>query len=332
MGTQKNREDHRHHAIDAAVIGATTRGTLQKVATAANTDLDSERLFADKVPFPTAGEENFRRMVKSAIEKITISHKPRRHKSGKLHDDTAYHIVKQESSHVIVSHHVPVLDLEEKALSDAKGRTAKLRDHKDLRQRLLEWKAECGGDFKKACRKAHEHGIRRVELIEKKRADSLIPIRHKGKGGDGGVKHHLPGNNWAYEIRLCRNGLWEGRAITTFDANTPESTEGSAESDPLVMRLHCGDTVILGKPTDKNLVKLDKENGPIIACVRKISENQVALAEHTDSNPYQKEKKVLIHDRYIYLDTGEAFRKRKARKMDVSPAGLIRKRPIPAAE
>ncbi len=328
----KNREDHRHHAIDAAVIGATTRGTLQKVATAANTGLDSERLFADEVPFPTAGEENFWRMVKSAIEKITVSHKPRRHKSGKLHDDTAYHIVKQESSQVIVSHHVPVLDLKEKALSDAKGRAAKLRDHKDLRRRLLEWKAECDGDFKKARMKAREHGIRRVELIEKKRADSLIPIRHKGKGGDGGVKHYLPGSNWAYEIRLCRNGLWEGHAITTFDANMRELNNDAAEPNPLVMRLHRGDMVILGKPKNNELAKLDKDSGPIVACVRKINENQVALAEHIDSNPYQKEKEVIIHDRCIYLPTGEAFRERKARKVDVSPAGLMRKKPIPATE
>ncbi len=338
----KNREDHRHHAIDAAVVGATTRGALQKVATAANTGMGGEQLFVDKVPFPTAGEENFRRMVKSAIGKIIVSHKPRRHKSGKLHDETAYRIVKQESSHVIVSHHIPISNLEEKALyadspedefPDIWGRAAKLRDHRNLRRRLIEWRAEFDGDFKKATAKAREYGVRRVEVMKRPRADSLIPIYHKGKGGDSGVKHYLPGNNWAYEIRLCRNGLWKGKAITTFDANTCKSTDDSAESSPLVMRLHCGDTVILGRLEGGDLVKLDKENAPIIACVREISERQVALAEHTDSNPRQRSKEGMPgHDRRIYLSSGESFRVRRARKIDVSPAGLMRKRPIPAAE
>ncbi len=335
----KNREDHRHHAIDAAVVGATTRSVLQKVATAANTGMDSEHLFSDKVPWPTAGEENFRRMVKSAIGKIVISHKPRRHKQGKLHDETAYRVGKQDGPWTVVSHHIPISKLTAQALyeetsenefANTWGKAAKLRDHKNLRRRLIDWKTEFGGDFKKALEKARECGIRRVEVMERKRADSLIPIRHKGKGGDGGVKHYLPGSNWAYEIRLCHNGLWEGKAITTFEANARKAADETSEPLPLVMRLHRGDMVILQNPNDNDLKKLSKKHGSIIGYVTQISDGYVAIAEHTDAVPDSRSRKNdNSQSRFIFLTSGDVFRTRKVRKIDVSPAGLIRKNPIP---
>ena len=380
----KNREDHRHHAIDAAVVGATTRSVLQKVATAANTGMDSEQLFSDKVPWPTAGKDDFRRMVKSAVGKFVVSHKPRRHKEGKLHGETAYRILldvdatglkdrKNSPPYVVISHHIPVEKLVDKkgnapalyekvsdeGLPKTWSKSPKLRDRHNLRRRVLDWKDELGS-FNLAIAKARKEGIRRVEVMQripvnaewlrqikeavknapdrKARAEairrinveagSLIQISHKGKRG-GGFKHYLPGGNWAYEIHLCRNGTWEGKAITTFEANARKAVADTAESLPLVMRLHRGDMVILPHPKTGNLKKLGKKDGPIITYVRNISDSVVTLAEHNDALPDQ-DKNADNHDRFIYLTSGDAFRVRKARKIDVSPAGLMRKKPIPA--
>ena len=335
----KNREDHRHHAIDAAVVGATTRSVLQKVATAANTGMDSEQLFSDKVPWPIAGEENFRRMVKSAIGKIVISHKPRRHKEGKLHHETAYSVPElkdgQERPEFIdILHHIPIGSLKESALyeSEKKARgnqPARVRDE-NLRLRLIQWKKE-GGGMAMTLRKARECGIRRVEVMERKRTDSLIEIRHKGKGGDRGIKYHLPGsgNKWAYEIRLRRSGQWEGKTITRFEANARKKTNNDEKSLPLIMQLHRGDMVILQKPQPSHLRKLGRENGTIIGYVVQMSGGRVGLAAHIDAVPDGR-KNTTGRDRLIFLDSGEHFRKRKARKLDVSPAGLMRKKPIPA--
>ena len=332
----KNREDHRHHAIDAAVVGATTRSVLQKVATAANTGMDSEHLFSDKVPWPTSGEENFRRMVKSAVGKIVVSHKPRRHKQGKLHDETAYRVVLEDlndgSGYCMILHHVPVTQLKESALHEnpkAGRKPAKVSDEK-LRLRLIEWKNNYGG-FAQAIEKAQQFGIRRVEVMERKRADSLIPIRHKGKGGGGGIKHYLSGSNWAYDVSCWRNGThWKGEAISTFDANASKPDEESEKRLPLVMRLHRGDMIILMKPKDGDRQKIGKKSGPIIAYVVKMNDDKVTLAEQTDSVPDARQNAGKI-DRLISL-SGEGLRKRKARKIDVSPAGLIRKKPIPITQ
>ncbi len=77
---QKNRLDHRHHAIDAIVIALTDRKRLYQLAQASrgrDAKLDE--------PWP-----NFRREVAAVIERINVSHRVRRKVSGQLHDATIY--------------------------------------------------------------------------------------------------------------------------------------------------------------------------------------------------------------------------------------------------
>ncbi|MGJ3629063.1 type II CRISPR RNA-guided endonuclease Cas9 [Sphingomonas sp. MMS24-JH45] len=69
----KNRLDHRHHAIDAAVTAVTTRSLLQQIARAAGQaeDQDLDRLFVD-LPQPWAG---FREELRDRLDAVTVSHK-----------------------------------------------------------------------------------------------------------------------------------------------------------------------------------------------------------------------------------------------------------------
>lgn len=85
---EKNRDDHRHHAVDAAVVGITDRRTLQLVsATSASArEQDLPRLLSTMPPpWPT-----YRDHVQRAVEAITVSHKPDHNHEGQLHNDTAY--------------------------------------------------------------------------------------------------------------------------------------------------------------------------------------------------------------------------------------------------
>lgn len=86
--SHKNRDDHRHHAIDAAVIGITDRALLQKVANA-NKSARQQQLskLIDTMPQPWP---SFRQQVAQAVEHIWVSHKPDHGYQGAMHEDTAW--------------------------------------------------------------------------------------------------------------------------------------------------------------------------------------------------------------------------------------------------
>lgn len=101
----KNRDDHRHHAIDAIVVAFTNRSTLKRlsdenkrIGTAEWMDADeSGRATNDEIkrrlggridlsePWPT-----FRNDVEVSINNITVSHRVNRKVSGALHEETYY--------------------------------------------------------------------------------------------------------------------------------------------------------------------------------------------------------------------------------------------------
>ncbi len=76
----KNRLDHRHHAIDAAVVGATDAAMIQKIATAAGRAEEQklDRQFAD-LPLPWDG---FREELREKVLAATVSFKPDHGRKG----------------------------------------------------------------------------------------------------------------------------------------------------------------------------------------------------------------------------------------------------------
>lgn len=84
----KNRDDHRHHALDAAVIGITDRGMLQSVskANARARGRQLNRLFED-MPLPWA---TYREQVEIGLKHIIVSHKPDHGYQGAMHESTAW--------------------------------------------------------------------------------------------------------------------------------------------------------------------------------------------------------------------------------------------------
>lgn len=85
---EKNRNDHRHHAVDACVIGVTDQGLLQRFAQASASAREQQlnRLVED-MPLPWA---TYREHVARAVGNIWVSHKPDHGHEGAMHNDTAY--------------------------------------------------------------------------------------------------------------------------------------------------------------------------------------------------------------------------------------------------
>jgi CRISPR-associated endonuclease Csn1 len=98
----KNRDDFRHHAVDAIVVALTDRSRLQALATfdpasqrrekrlavreqAAQIDKQTGELFASAQPWT-----HFREQVEASVNAINVSHRPQRRVRGALHEDTYY--------------------------------------------------------------------------------------------------------------------------------------------------------------------------------------------------------------------------------------------------
>lgn len=92
---EKNRNDHRHHAVDACVIGVTDQGMLQQFAKAsADTHQRGLNKLADDMPTPW---DTYRDHVERAVRNIWVSHRPDHGYEGGMMEETSYGIRKDGS-------------------------------------------------------------------------------------------------------------------------------------------------------------------------------------------------------------------------------------------
>ena len=83
----KERNDHRHHIIDAFVVGLTDRGTLNTVSH--QTGRGADDLVHIKLPDITP----LRNQLDDRLQSIVVSYKPDHGTNGKMFNETAYGIV-----------------------------------------------------------------------------------------------------------------------------------------------------------------------------------------------------------------------------------------------
>jgi CRISPR-associated endonuclease Csn1 len=293
---RKNRDDHRHHAIDAIVIGAMTRGFLNQISRAAGQgeagDLDR---ILDKFPWPFP---EFRDQVRDIVRGITVSFKPEHGISGALHDDTAYGLIKNPAEAKAIGNLVrrkALVDLttgEIDSIRDLALRTAvqtavaHLRDdkgkllkgkEKELAPALGAFAESQSGDNQMAQR------IRRVRYGKANETVKLIANRQTGLP----YKAVIPGENHHMDIVQMRDGTWKGYAVSLFDASQkgfrPE-WERDKLGGKLVMRLHKGDMIGID---DKN----SEKTGRIIKVIHQIWDNLVVIASHNEAGVLQKRHK-----------------------------------------
>ncbi len=279
---RKNRDDHRHHAIDAIVIGSLTRGLINYISHEAGRmeaeDLD--RVFGT-IPYPVA---DFRDQVRHSVEAITVRHKPEHGKQGALHEDTAYGLITDEAEARMIGNLVMRKPL--KGLTD--GEIDRIRNP-DIRADLQRLKAplmDGKGKVKDAKALAaileaygQEHGIRRIRIG--KFDSSVVKINDRQTGKP--YKAVAPGENHHVDIVQMRDGTWQGFAATVFEVNQrgyrPE-WEQQKLGGKLVMRLHKGDMVELRDDrTGRRMVKVVQRI--------EISANRIRLAAHNEGGKLQ---------------------------------------------
>ena len=304
-GKEKNRQDHRHHAIDAAVIAATDAGLLQRVSKSAARNVDKGRSVLKNIEPPFGG---FRDGLKRILERITISHKQdhgsvgtTQKTSGQLHNDTAYGLL--EGGLVVTRKPFDTL----KPNDISKIRDVNLRN-------ILSKKVEglAGKDHENELKRFseidhHYRGIRRVRIVEKL---NTIPIKDKdGKS----YKGYKGDSNHCVEVWRLPDGTWKSIVLTTFEANS--NGLGSTRPQPtakLIMRLYSKDQVAIEHP------KL----GSARLIIAKIDKNNIVLYQNNEANVDARHRDKNDPFKYVNVGLG-TIKKYQLRKIGVDRLGRI---------
>ena len=355
---RKSRDDHRHHAIDAIVVGMTTRSMLQKVSTAANhaETLELEHLFPKSKDgkSPIDPWDGFRDDVIDKVSNIIVSHRTRQKKlrldttDGQLHNKTAFGLVSGPDEK---GDYVTVVRRPIDYLTTLK-RVEAIRDP-HLRQEF------CQAFHKQEIKTlACEKGIRSIRCFGPKQA---IPIKDKN---DNPYKGYQGDNNWGMEIYAFppnheKADKWEGVVISRFDANKPDFKPGETHRPHpgarLVMRLQINECIEINQNNQNMIMRLQKiaQNGTLTfaphneANVANRHKNRNVTGTYKNSEFFGKavgagqNKKIEIDGEKIALDDpdlqhwtcedGFLFLEKKAdtlktltpRKVHISPTGQV---------
>ena len=217
---QKNRDDHRHHTIDALALGLVDRSLVQQISNIAKNIEGKNRtrlenitrlINKDVIPWPSFKED-----AKQIIDNIVVSHRRRTKRKGQLHNDTAYGVskdVKDFSKPIEVIHYVEILTLKKEKRKEQEKKLKKIISN-EIRKSFLEELERSGTLSKEFLIDYHQKtGIRRVRIKE---TETVIPIRNKSKKV---YKAFNGDSNYAIEIFETEKGKWDARVINTFEAN-----------------------------------------------------------------------------------------------------------------
>jgi|GEM_PF-2521878 len=313
-GDAKNRSDHRHHAVDAAVIAMNDQGTIKKLSNAAKIASEQGwRLFMKGgIEEPIT---DFLAKVKVAVDKINISFRANRKVSGGFHDETNYSkpqiVVEGEGKKVkqVEYRHVrkPIAGMSKNEVNDIVDPI--------VRDLVLEKLKALGTDDP---RKLTENDLPYLRSKDGKR---LIPIR-KARirksvgtmtvGKDGRERHVAPGNNHHMEVVavLDKDGKetkWEGIVVTMFEAY-----QRKRQGKPIINRDHGPWKLFKFSLALNEYFMMKDQNGvEQLYVVRVITQDQkgaksVASKLHNDARPSTEilKTKGLIHNANTFMEKG----------------------------
>ncbi len=318
--SRKQRDDHRHHAIDAFVVACTDQGLLKRFADASGSQYDrTARLTA------VAGEappwEGFGRSeLQPHLNCLIVSHKPDRgtrggQTTGQLHNETAYGLLEPAGAG-------PTKVVVRKQLSAVKRKDLEaMVPGQPLQAALLALWDQVAAAGKKPADFAEQaatkgvlvHGqrqrVRRVRVIEKQ---SVIPI--KDRAGKPYKGYLAGGNEFADVWQLPdERKTWKTVAVPTFYANRPDFDLNRFRPHPAakrLMRLQINDMGALGEGPDRRIVR-----------VRKTSGNLVWLDDHNEANVDARvRKKEMKSNPY----SARQFKQQRFRLVRVDEIGRVR--------
>lgn len=268
----KNRDDHRHHAVDAIVVAFMDRKNLMKLSNFWKNDGQAHL----KQPW-----KNFRTEIEAAVNKINVSHRTRRKISGALHEETIFGTTQNSLTTFVRRKPIPSIN--------NTSQVEKIRDPKikALVQDYLRKKGiDPEGKSQKINEKIWAEGIfmpsgvpvKKVRMLEE--STNIIEVRPNQFTAPGS-NHHIE----IYEL-LDEDGnpilnkdsspKREGTIVTMFEA-----AQRAKNKEPLIQRDHGPKTKFVMSLGINEMILLEiglKE--PVLHRVQKLS-NQIILRPHT---------------------------------------------------
>jgi len=307
-GGEKNRADHRHHAIDALVVALTDRKRLRqlsKIVKKGGARKTGEILFE---PW-----DNFRDHVVNKIRDIKVSHRVERKVRGALHEETLYGPTSHPEEWVVRK---PVADLSsaeverirdrgiqrivEKALADAglEAGRGKKPDKKKMKEVLSQLKMPSGVP------------IKRVRLIKPEK--TIAPLRDENSENQAYVKpgstHHLCIFEFEEKGKKKRDAVF----VTMLEA-----TQRIKRGEPIIDRVHPErpDARFVMSLSSRELVLANvKGEEKLLAFKTAASTSgQIWFIDATEARPSKTQK--------VYSFNANTL---NARKVTVDPVGRIR--------
>lgn len=294
----KNRTDHRHHAIDAAVVAATDRGLLNQISRAAGLGEEagqSAELIARETAPPWEG---FRSDLEARLAGMIVSHRAdhgridpegrkqgRDSTSGRLHEETAFSIGKKphgvevdagrsDEPEDYVASRTDFLSVKPAHLFDEIGRSGQIHDVQLRKLLRVATAGKTGKDFGTALRDfaakpGPYQGIRRVRIIKPLQEQARVQVPAIKP-----FKAYQSGSNHRFEIWRLPDGKIEAQVISTFEAHTNESTKRPHPAAKRLLQVHKGD-----------MVALERNGVTIVGYVQQMHvKNGLFIVPHNEAN------------------------------------------------
>ncbi len=309
---EKNRGDHRQHAIDAVVVALTGPKWVKALADAAFRAQEAgRRRFASlEEPWPRFIEE-----LRSSILGIKVSHRPDRSLGGAFHDETFYGRRMLRTGNEVVTVRKAVDQL--KAGEVDRIVDPVVRDRVRLALGLVEGKAQKLADPANAptlpTRDGREIPIRRVR-IRTRITGSLRPI-----GAGARTREVAGGDNQHFEVFAVLDDdgkpkKWDCAIVSKFDA-----AERLRRGEPIVCRNHGPNTRFEFTIAKNDVLEIGPANKRRLVVIKTLeSTRQVGIVDISDARPVnqknQNRKRPTIN---------QLMSKHACRKVLVTPLGLV---------
>jgi len=332
---RKNRDYHRHHAIDACVIGVIDPAMIQRLQNAAKSvsaDTLSRVLPNPPEPFP-----GYRDAVMTAVREVKVSHRAKHGQanpddssqtSGRLHEDTAFGIIKDKPENqadltignVVVRKPVTALTKKEiRQIRDVKIRHAAMAATEPARASTLT-KADADKFLPKLLADwANESGHHRLRIL--KAETSVRPV-HDINGRS--YKYYTPGEVSCIDI-IEADGKWHGHPLSVWDANAgqEQTWKDKWSNGRFIMRLHKNDTIQLFDWDDEEEEIVPGSNN-IKRIMRLVpSDNRIFSSGLNDAGKLQKRHEDKEDDFRWDWPNFEKLRLRRARRVRIDELGRV---------